>query len=425
MTTTSDADAATAKSGLLGRTFLSVCVVYSLGGFLIAPFSALFAVYVETDLKGPPSLTGFLKGLMLALGGIFAVFSGRLSDLVGRKTVLLIGLGGSVVTGLVFHAPNLGLLILLIVIIGIAMGPWSTAGQSYLITSVASRRLGLGSAVYFLSMTAGASLGAWVTRWAKQWWPDRETFPYQELGTAMTLAMAGLFVLALLFLPRGGTTQARPTARPRMALWPAYRPLLANADVHLLIGLRCCITTFWGMANIVMPLLVYRVSLRGSTADEDQAVAQAVATAADYHAVSLAVAACGQVLTGFLCDRFGRFWPLIVSAAGIVASAVALALTWHSLPCLFIFGTALSATAWAVSTLVPKLMNDIALPDQKNRLVGLMHLVWSSAMVTGSVVGGLLIQVNETAPFVAGAALATGGTICAWRLCLHLDRQGK
>ena len=414
-------------SGLLGRTFLGVCVVYFLASFVTAPFTSLFAVYIETDLGRPPSLTGFLKGLMLALGGVFAIFAGRLSDLVGRKTVLLVGLGGSVVTGLVFHSPNVGLLILLIVIIGAAMGPGSTAGQSYLITSVATRRLGLGGAIFFLSVTAGSSLGSFATGRVKDSWS------YQELGTAMTPAMAGVFIFALLFIPRGKASAGRKADRPRMALWPTYRPLLVNSDVHLLIGLRCLITSFWGMANLIMPLLVYRVSyselIAGhgelAAAEIELIAAHSASTAAYYTGVSLAVAACCQLLTGFLCDRFGRFWPLIIAAGGIVVSAVALALTWHSLPCLFIFGTALSATAWGVSTLVPKLMNDIALPDQKNRLVGLMHLVWSSAMVTGSVVGGLLIQVNETAPFVAGAALATGGTICAWRLCLHLDRQGK
>ena len=36
--------------GLLSRAFLALCFVYFLNSFLIAPFSALFPVYIESDL---------------------------------------------------------------------------------------------------------------------------------------------------------------------------------------------------------------------------------------------------------------------------------------------------------------------------------------------------------------------------------------
>ena len=92
-----------------------------------------------------------------------------------------------------------------------------------------------------------------------------------------------------------------------------------------------------------------------------------------------------------------------------------------SLPGLFVCGTALTGTAWAVSTLVPKLINDVAGPDEKNRVVGLGHMAWSASMVTGSLVGGYLVNLHAALPFAVGSLLAAAGTFCAWRLCVHLD----
>ena len=104
-----------------------------------------------------------------------------------------------------------------------------------------------------------------------------------------------------------------------------------------------------------------------------------------------------------------------MAAGGFAASAGALALSWGSLPSLFVGGTALTGTAWAVSTLIPKLINEMAGPDEKSRLVGLGHLVWSVAMFFGSIVGGVLVEVSPSLPFGIGAGLAAGGTACAWR----------
>ena len=92
---------------------------------------------------------------------------------------------------------------------------------------------------------------------------------------------------------------------------------------------------------------------------------------------------------------------------------------------LFVCGTALTGTAWAVSTLVPKLINDVAAPDEKNRVVGLGHMAWSTSMVSGSLIGGYLVDVHPASPFVLGALLAAGGTFGAWRLCIYLDSRSS
>jgi MFS family permease len=383
------------------RAFAALCIVAFLNSFFVSPFSALFPVYIEADLGRLPLFTANLRALMLVLGGVFAVVAGRLCDTLGRKNTLLIGLAGSALTGLVFRTSEPALLALLVLVMGAASGPWSTAGQSYLIAAVTPRRLGIGGALYFLSNTAGNSLGSLVTGRLKEDWA------FGEIGTGMGVALGMLFVVAIFVLPAGDKAPA--AVGPRSNMWSAYLPLLKRRDVHLLIGLRAMVTTFWGMATLLMPLLVYRAG-------------QSAPMAAYFASVSLAVAAAGQLTVGYLSDRLGLFWPLLVSGGGVVLGAVALALYSDSLTGLFVAGTALTAAAWAVSTLIPKLINEVAGPEEKNRLVGLGHFVWSAAMVSGSILGGILVEADPALPFYCGAVLAAGGTACGWRLCVRLDR---
>ena len=390
-----------APVGLWSRAFVVLCGLSFLGGFATAPYHSLLPVYVDADLGRLAVFTGYLRAVALALGGIFAIVAGRLCDLLGLKVTLLLGLAGSAVTGLVFHTGDVLLLTLLALVAGSAGGPLSTSGQSYLIAAAGPARLGLGGALYFLSSTLGQSAGNLSTGLVKEDWS------FGEIGTAMALLSAAVVLAGILLLPSTPVRET-PRAAPRLALWSSYRPLLAQPNVHLLVGLRLTITGFWGMASLALPLLVYRAS--GSAA-----------TAAFYGSVSLAVAAAGQLLTGLLRDRFGRTRPLVLSAAGIVASAVGLAFGTGSVTALFLLGTALSTTAWAVSVLVPGLIDEVATAEERNRLVGLGHMVWSGAMVTGSVAGGWLVEVAPHLPFAVGAVSSTVGALCLWRLCARLD----
>jgi MFS family permease len=382
------------------RAFIALCLVSLLSGFLSAPFMALFPVYVEADLGKVPLFTGYLRALTLMLGGLSALIGGRLCDLLGLKRTLMLGLAGGILNGFVFHSANPWALFLLVFLIGFTTGPWTTAGQSYLITSVRAGQLGIGGALYFLSGNLGNSLGSLVTGALK------ETWSFQELGTLMSCGMVGVCLLALWLLP---STEAART-QEGLALRAVYLPLLRKGAPRLLIGLRLCITSFWGMATLLLPLLIYRVSHSESMP-------------AYYASVSLAVAAGGQLLTGVLRDRYGRLWPLLVCGIGFALCGLGVGLCWDSLPALFAFGTGLTATAWAISTLVPSLINEVAGPQEKSRLVGLLHLVWSSAMVIGSLLGGALVEIHPAIPFLGGALLAAAGTLCAWLLCRRLDSK--
>ena len=389
--------------GLASRSFAVLCAVSFLSHFTAAPFATLLPVYVEADVGARPLFTGYLRTLMFALGGVFAVVGGRLCDLFGLKPMLLVGLAGSIAAGLAFQSTDFRILTFFVLLAGIAAGPMSAAGQSYLIASAGSERLGLGGALFFLTFTLGSSAGSLCTGLVKPLWS------FQQIGAVMAVAAAAVVLAAMLLLP---DISGPPRGREKLSLWRAYRPLLRRREVHLLVGMRLGITSFWGMAILVLPLLVFRVS--GSAA-----------AAAWYGAVSLAAAAVCQVAAGWLRDRYGRTRPLLVSAAGVAACALCLGFGAGSLTWLFLFGTGLAAAAWGVSVLVPGLIDEVAPAAEKNRLVGLGHLAWSAAMALGGLAGGLLVEVDPGLPFFTGAVLSLAGGACLYGLCRRLDRMPR
>ena len=181
--------------------------------FATAPYQSLLPVYVEADLARQPLFTAYLRSLALALSGVFAILGGRLADLLGLKIIVLLGIAGGLLTGLVFHSSQVAILTTLVLIIGAAHGPWSTAGQGYLILLAGPSRLGLGGALYFLSGTAGNSIGSLCTGFVKDTW----SFPL--LGSVMSAIMAGLFLIGLLLLPATPSSTASDVPRQRLALW--------------------------------------------------------------------------------------------------------------------------------------------------------------------------------------------------------------
>lgn len=391
-------------AGLASRAFVILCVISFLSNFAAAPFSALFPVYIEADVGKVPLYTAYLRTLMLALGGICAIVGGRLCDLLGLKFVLIVGLTGAAACGLAFQSTNFWIISCFVMLAGIASGPMSAASQSYLISSVGRTRLGIGGGVFFLSHSLGGSLGSFFTGVIKPTWN------FQQIGIAMALTAMIVVGIAIALLPDISKSPTTRLDRKELLFWRTYLPLLQKVEVQLLITMRLCITGFWGMATLLLPLLIYRVS--GDAA-----------TAAFYGSLSLAIAAGCQITTGWIRDRFGKSIPLLVSALGIAVCAAGLGLSPDSLLGLFTFGTGLTGTAWAVSVLVPSLIDEIASSEEKNRLVGLGHLAWSTSMAIGGIAGGVLVEINSSLPFFLGVFLALGGAACLLALCRRLDRQ--
>ena len=376
-------------SELFNRRFIALLIVSFFSSFVSAPLNTLLPVYVEADLLGTPLFSGGLRAAFLILGGVFAVPAGRLADTWGVKPVYVLGTLGPILAGVIFFSGDPILLTALCTGIGISSGFNSAGGQSYLISAAPSSVIGIASAGYFLGNTLGAASGNFLSG------PIADTFGFQTLGFCITLAGVGLVLMSILTLPAIPSPKSADNGRNLSAFLQLFRRL----DVCLLLGIRYLPTSYWGAVTLLLPLLIFRIA-GTSTA------------ATDYSAISLIIAACFQVLTGRLCDRIGRWRPILVSASLVAISAIGLALTAHTLTGIYVFGILATASAWSLSTTMPGLIQLIARENEKGRVVGAAHLAWSLGMLSGSLGGGKLIDWGPIWPFGISVLFCLGALAC-------------
>ncbi len=376
-------------SELLNRRFIALLIVSFFSSFVSAPLNTLLPVYVEADLLGTPLFSGGLRAAFLILGGVFAVPAGRLADTWGVKPVYVLGTLGPILAGVIFYSGDPLLLTALCTGIGISSGFNSAGGQSYLISAAPSSVIGIASAGYFLGNTLGSASGNFLSG------PIADAYGFQTLGFCITLAGVVLVLMSILTLPAIPSPKSADNSRNLSALIQLFRRL----DVCLLLGIRYLPTSYWGTVTLLLPLLIFRIA-GTSTA------------ATNYSAISLIIAACFQVLTGRLCDRIGRWRPILVSASLVAISALGLALTAHTLTGIYAFGILATASAWSLSTTMPGLIQLIAREDEKGRVVGAAHLAWSLGMLSGSLGGGKLIDGGPIWPFGISVLFCLGALAC-------------
>ena len=376
-------------SELLNRRFIALLIVSFFSSFVSAPLNTLLPVYVEADLLGTPLFSGGLRAAFLILGGVFAVPAGRLADTWGVKPVYVLGTLGPILAGVIFYSGDPLLLTALCTGIGISSGFNSAGGQSYLISAAPSSVIGIASAGYFLGNTLGSASGNFLSG------PIADAYGFQTLGFCITLAGVVLVLMSILILPAIPSPKSADNGHNLSAFMQLFRRL----DVCLLLGIRYLPTSYWGAVTLLLPLLIFRIA---GTSTE----------ATNYTAISLIIAACFQVLTGRLCDRIGRWRPILVSASLVAISALGLALTAHTLTGIYVFGILATASAWSLSTTMPGLIQLIARENEKGRVVGAAHLAWSLGMLSGSLGGGKLIDGGPIWPFGISVLFCLGALAC-------------
>lgn len=386
------------RSPLFTTGFVGLLLAYFLLGFSIAPARPLLPVYVDAVLHRPPLFTSTLLALQLATGAVGALVGGSIADAFGRKAALVVGSVSNLLSAALFLTQSAWLMVAMSLLLGILNSVQTIGGQTYLMNAVRQVRLGFASALFFLGSTLGTSVGNLVTGRVL----DRAGFG--TVAVAMIVASTLVIVGTALLLPEQRAEQAR--ARQRFGETVAgYRRIMRRHEVRLLVVLRLLTTCYWGMATLLIPLLLYRASGRPSTA-------------AFYAGISLALAANCQLLTGRIADRVGRRGPAVILTVLVVCSAVLAGLFSGSVIGLYIFGIMGACTAWSLSTLMPGLIKELSEPGEEGRTLALTHLVWSTAMLLGSLAGGSLVVHGGELPFVLVGVLNLGSVVLAvalWR----------
>lgn len=380
---------------LFNRRFVSLLTIVLFSSAMMAPLSALLPAYVEKELSLPPRFTGALDATPMIIAMVLFLIGGALTDMFGYKRTLLIGLAGMGVSGAVFLLVSLPLLFTAFVLIGIGWVLQTAGSQSYLLSVTAASRMGMGGALFFIAFTAGSSLGSVIIG------PVAEYWGYSVMGYIMISGMAVVILLGLVLLPE----VAPPAGAHQRSLrtsFAGYVNLWIRPQVRWLLAVRFLPTCAWGAATVAYPYLIFV-----ATGTERQP--------AYYTATSLAVSACAQILTGRTCDRIGVRWPVRIAPIAMLISCLLTAIWADSLWALWVFGIALSASAWSLSTTMPVLMNSMAAGQERGKIVGATHLAWALGMGAGKFAAGWLLEIDPSACYIAGSALCAATAVWAWR----------
>lgn len=218
----------------LAIIFLTIFI--DLIGFgIVLPLLPFYAL----DFGASPTIIGLLVAIHPAMQFLFGPVWGRLSDRLGRRPILLLGLLGSAVSYLIFGlATDLAWLFASRIMQGIA-GANIPVAQAYIadVTDHENRTRGMGlvGAAFGLGFIAGPAIGGALSRWG-----------YAVPGFfAAALSFANA-VAAVFYLPESLSDDARARA-----LAVRSRGLLGRLKLALSFGKRPAVGTIMGIYVLV------------------------------------------------------------------------------------------------------------------------------------------------------------------------------
>ncbi len=374
--------------------FLALIALIFLSDMAAGPSRTLLPVYGEAVLHRPPYFVSALVSLQQVFGAIAAFAGGALGDALGQKRLLLLGLSGVPLVGLGFMIGSPVVLVLLWVYIGFAFGALTVGRQSYMMATVPSKYLGTATALVFFGLTLGSALGNSLAARVLN------SYGFRTLGAGMAVVAVVALLIGLAAMPSSGGVRGKGVG----GAFAGYRGILRRRPVQYLALLRFVPTSYWGTATLLTPLLIYRASGTASAA-------------AYYGAASLLFASGCQLISGRVVDRFGVRRPIVVLTSLIAGMSLVTSLFAQSLVGLYVCGILGAGIAWSLSVTIPGVVNGIVPRAEHGRTLGFTHVAWSAGMLTGTQIGGLLVDVNSGLPFLVmglfnlvavGSALALG-----------------
>lgn len=354
-------------------------IVQLLGGIALMPSRNFISIYLNEVIAFPVREVARVMALGQAVGMLAALVGGALSDRWGHKWMLALGTGVAALGSLLYVARVPWIVMLLWCAGSAALSLSSLSSQGYLTLAAGTGALGIFSALYNWGYTVGGAIGNPLA--AAILGEDN----YTPLGLALT--GFGLFTMLItLVLPH-----LRPHEQVRASTGRGYSELLRRPRILVLGLLRFLPTCYYGLITL-LPLLIKQQG--GTNAD-----------VAWYAAVSSILASLAQALAGWTADRLGVRRPTQIAFGVILVAIVGTILTTRWVWGLYIFGALGLCAAWALSTLLPGLVTKAAEPEIRGRVFGLLHLLWTFAMILGTLLGGEFLQSTPQLAFATVGVL--------------------
>ena len=395
-----------------GMAVLLACLVVTMIGFGVTlPVLPFFVERLAGGRPGSPGLAvqvGLLTAVLPLMQLVAAPLWGRWSDAVGRKRLVLVGIGGTALGQVLFGlAPTLAALYGARIVGGLLSAAILPAATAYVadITTPSERGRGmawLGTAVS-LGVIAGPALGGLLVRRDFHWQTGLGHLEVTGFSLPF-LASAALALLALLaalrWLPesRQGTANSGDQ-RGRGAL----RQALAHRELRLLLALGAAGQLGLASFETTFALYAQRMWAYGPAQ------------------VGMAFMICGLVMavsqTGLAALLASRVSEIRQVAAGFALTGVGLGLILavHSMPAVL---ATVAIIALGNAFLAPNLAAMVSRrgASATGAVLGTQSAVGSFGQLGGTLAGAVLFSWNMTLPFaLSGGLLLALGTTLAWR----------
>jgi len=388
---TADEPGERSPGSFLTRPIVALLLLQLMGGMMLSPQRTFFPVYAR-ELGHPAVLIATWVTVRQLMGLVASLVGGTLSDAWGRKWTFLAGQIGFLLCSMVFLLPQPWWIAVLWSLSGLGSGLHTLGGQSYLVDAAPPGHMGLLSALYNWGYTLGGALSSPVAGYLLDHWD------YRLFGTVLAAFALATIAVNLFALPRTAH-RAKRDATSWKTLF-GYRDIATRPPVVMLALLRFLPTFAYGMAAVLIPLLLDSAGATKTTIALYATISQVVATAA-------------QLISGRAADRAHQErghvrGPTIVVFSAMTVGIFGLAALPGQVLGLFIFGTLAIAAAWSLSTLLPLWVAHVTPHQERGRVLGWIHLWWNAAMMAGAMTGGALVEGSQSLPFLIAGMLNLG-----------------
>lgn len=342
--------------------------------------------YVE-KFNADAQTLGFLVAVFALMQFLFAPYWGRLSDKIGRKPLITIGLLGFAAAEFIFaFATGLWMLFMSRVMAGIFGSALMPTAMAYVtdVTDENNRGQGMGilGAAMGLGIVVGPGIGGWLAEYDL-------SYPFLFAGCAAAIAA----LVSVVLLPESFTKEKRDALgeEPRLSQFNQIKQALVSPVGFLLV--LVFIMSF-GLANFQAIFGYYALERYGYGPQE-------------VGVVILIVGIVGTLVQGVGVGRMTRALgeekvvtiALIISAAGFVIMTLAQSFAMVIVTTgIFFIGNSLLRPS--LNSLISKLAG-----PRQGMVMGLNNSFLSLGNVAGPILAGYLFLKNIHVPYLFGASV--------------------
>ena len=401
--------------GSLLVIFLTVFIDL-LGFGLVLP---LLPIYAQ-DIDGNNTRLAILMASFSAMQFLFAPLWGRLSDRIGRRPVIMIGLAGSVVFYALFSIATIQRSMSLLMIsrfgAGIAGATIATA-QAYIADTTTLEKRSQGMALIGMAFGLGFTFGPLIGYLAI---PSGEGDPGPMPGYVASGLSAFALLLAWFKLPESLNRDSEKAAKNPLdvASWkeafaiPSIAPLLVTSFI--------CVFSFANFETTLSLLIGGREESETAKSLFQFTHGQVCLTFA-YIGLTLAI-----IQGGVVRRLSGKVPEVSMAAFGAAVDVMGFALMLFAIRSasigMLFGGLTLAVTGFAFLTpSINSLISRRTAPENQGRVLGVGQSVSSLARIAGSGIGIPLLAAQKSLPYVVASVLMGLGLM----LVLYAGRIGK